>query len=138
MQLDQVEIPGYFISVSLRYSITKEDSVIRVRTEGVFNFLDAYEMWEKTVLACSTHSCPRVLGISHLDEPLPEIDAYEHLAILESVGITPDHRIAWVAGNPELLPRLRLTETVIRNRSSIVMRIFEKEREAQRWLANSM
>lgn len=135
--MDEAEIPGYVSIVSLRYSITKEDSVIHVRTEGVFDFLEAYEMWEKIVLACTTHNCQRVLGVSNLDEPLPEADAYEHLGILESVGITPDHRIAWVAGNPELLPNLRLTEMVIGNRSSLVLRAFEKEREAKRWLANS-
>ena len=124
----------YPVSVGLRYTITKEDSVIKVRSEGVFEFITAYEMWEQIVSASKKHSCPRILGFSCLDKPLPAMDAYEHLGILESVGVTPDHRIAWVAENPRLIDGLRRAETVIRNRSELTMRVFENGEEATRWL----
>lgn len=120
--------------MSLRYKISKEDSVIRVRTEGVFDFLQAYEMWEKIVAACNSHNCFRVLGQSGLEEPVPALDAYEHLGILESVGISPHHRIAWVAEDPALLDSLRIVETVVRNRSPFAVRMFDKMNDAERWL----
>ncbi len=120
--------------VSLRYTITKEDSVIKVRTEGVFEFIAAYEMWEEIVSASKKHRCPHILGFSCLDKALPAMDAYEHLGILESVGVTPDYRIAWVAENPLLIDGLRRSELVVRNRSELVLRVFENGDEAKRWL----
>ena len=120
--------------MSLRYSINKEDSFIEVRTEGVFSFLEAYEMWEQVAAACAKHDCYDILGESHLDKPLPSTDAYEHLAMLESVGISGKHRIAWIAGRPELLDNLRLAETVVRNRSPIDLRVFLKRKDALQWI----
>ena len=120
--------------MSLRYTITKEDSVISVRTEGVFDFVAAYEMWEEIVLTSTRQNCFRILGLSSLEKPLPAMDAYEHLGILESVGVTSDHRVAWVAENPILIDALRRAETVVKNRSDLVMRVFEDGGEARRWL----
>lgn len=120
--------------MSLRYTITREDSVIKVHTEGVFDFVAAYEMWEKIVLTCTAENCLRVLGLSCLERPLPAMDAYEHMGILESVGVTPNHRIAWVAENPLLLDGLKRAEAVIIHRSDLVLRVFENSDEATRWL----
>lgn len=108
--------------------------MICVRTEGVFDFLEAYEMWEKIVAACNLHNCFRIFGQSGLEKPLPSLDAYEHIGILEAVGITPQHRIAWVAEDPALLDSLRLVETVIRNRSPFAVRMFDNRNDAARWL----
>ena len=91
-------------------------------------------MWEAIVAACKDNNCTRVLGISNLQEPIPEMDAYDHLSIFQSVGVTDRHRIAWVAGKPALLEKLRLSETVLRNRGSMNVRIFESVTDAQRWL----
>ncbi|MGI9248318.1 MAG: hypothetical protein ACR2QI_04845 [Woeseiaceae bacterium] len=68
---------------------------------------------------------------------MPTMDAYDHLSLLQSVGVTDKHRIAWVAGKPALLEKLRLAETVIRNRGSLDLRIFESVTEAQRWLGEN-
>ena len=91
-------------------------------------------MWEQIAAACNKHNCFDILGLSYLDEPLPEMDAYEHLGILESVGISGKHRLAWVAMKPRLLDNLRLAEMVIRHRSPIEMKTFESEKDARRWL----
>ena len=120
--------------MSLRYSLNKEDSFIDVRTEGVFSFLEAYEMWEEIATACAKHDCYHIVGESNLDKPLPAADAYEHLAMLESVGINKKHRIAWIAGRPDLFDNLRVAETVIRNRSPLDMRVFMKRKEALQWI----
>lgn len=120
--------------MSLRYTIEKEDSLIRVRTEGLFEFLEAYEMWEKISAACTKHECFHILGLSDLDEPLEHMDVYEYLGILESVGISRKHRLAWVAMKPELQDNLRLAEMVITNRSPINFKMFGSEKDARRWL----
>lgn len=127
----------YAVWVTLDYTISYENSLINVRTSGIFDFLKAYEMWEAIVASCETNSCARVLGLSNLAEPMPTMDAYDHLSLLQSVGVTDKHRIAWVAGKPALLEKLRLAETVIRNRGSLDLRIFESVTEAQRWLGEN-
>ena len=58
--------------------------------------------------SCEDNNCTCVLGISNLQEPIPSMDAHDHLSIFQSVGVTDKHRIAWVAGKPNLLEKLRL------------------------------
>lgn len=94
-------------------------------------------MWEDIVAASEENNCSRILGISNLQEPMPTMDAYDHLSIFQSVGVTEKHRIAWVAGKPALLEKLRLAETVLRNRASIDIQIFESVTDAKRWLENT-
>ncbi len=91
-------------------------------------------MWEKIVLACTAENCLHILGFSCLEKPLPPMDAYELMGTLESVGVTPNHRIAWVAENPLLLDGLKRVESVVQNRSELVLRIFEDGADAARWL----
>ncbi|MGI9262206.1 MAG: hypothetical protein ACR2QR_09235 [Woeseiaceae bacterium] len=123
--------------MGLDYNISYEHPLINVRTAGTFDFLKAYEMWEAIVVASDSNNCNRILGVSNLDEPMPSMDAYDHLSILQSVGVTEKHNIAWVAGKPNLLDKLRIIETVLRNRGSINMRVFESVTEARRWLAEA-
>ena len=92
-------------------------------------------MWEDIVETCNENNCFRILGISKLNEPIPAMDAYDHLSLLQAVGVNSQHRIAWVAGRPELMERLRLAETVLRNRGSINIRVFDAEKSAEAWLA---
>ncbi len=123
--------------MSHRYSITKKDSVIRVNTKGAFDFVAIFEMWEQIVAACNRHSCFRVLGLSNLDEPPAPIDSYEYMGMLQAVGITAKYRVAWVAQNPALFELMVLAETVIKNRSELVVRVFEKEASAEEWIHSS-
>ena len=108
--------------------------MIRVHTAGAFNFLNVYEMWERIVEACETRNCFKVIGLSNLDEPPAEIEGYEYLGMLEAVGLTPKHRVAWVAENPALLDVMTLAETVIRQRSELVVRVFKDVEGAERWI----
>ena len=78
-----------------RYTISIEDSVIRVHTAGEFDFVNVFEMWEQIIEACESHNCLRVIGLSNLDEPPAQIESYEYLGMLEAVGLTPQHRVAW-------------------------------------------
>jgi len=120
--------------VVLHYDISVDESQIRVRTSGVFDFLKVYEMWERISATCKEHNCFKVLGRSDLQKPIPTMDAYDHLSIFEAVGITPQFRIAWVAENSELVDKLRLTETVLRNHAAINLRVFESVRDGEKWL----
>ena len=92
-------------------------------------------MRERIVAACAKHDCYQILGRSNLDEPLPEMDAYEHVGILESVGITGKHRIAWVAVKPVLADKLHVIEKIGTNRHSFDLKVFTEERAALRWLS---
>ena len=123
--------------MSHRYSIEKEDSIIRVCTSGGFDFVGIFEMWEDIVAACDKHSCYRVLGLSNLGEAPAPIDSYEYMGMLHAVGVTPNHRIAWVAQNPALLDMMVLAETVIRNRSELVVRVFDTEASAEKWISTT-
>jgi len=120
--------------VNQRYSISKVDSVIRVHTAGAFDFVKVFEMWEEIVATCSSHNCFNVLGLSNLDEPPAQVESYEYLGMLETVGLTPKHRVAWVAENPALLDVMTLAETVIKHRSDLVVRVFADVGEAERWI----
>ena len=120
--------------MSHQYEIAKEDSVIRVRTTGSFDFVGIFEMWEQIVAACNAHGCFRIIGLSNLDGPPASIDSYEYLGMLQAVGLTPKHRVAWVAQNPVLFDQMLLAETTIRNRSELVVRIFEDEISAEAWI----
>ncbi len=123
--------------MSHRYDIAKQDSVIRVNTTGDFDFVGIFEMWEKIIAACDTHNCFRVIGLSNLDEPPAPIDSYEYMGMLQAVGLTPKHRVAWVAQNPTLFDQMLVAETVIRNRSELTVRVFETEADAEEWINSS-
>ena len=116
------------------YNIARKDSVIRVTTTGDFDYVGIFEMWEKVISACESHSCFRVLGMSNLNEPPAPIDSYEYMSMLQAVGLTSRHRVAWVAQNPALFDQMLLAETVIRNRSDLVVRVFKDEANAQEWI----
>lgn len=120
--------------MSQRHTIEKIDSVIRVRTAGAFDFVNVFEMWEQIVAACQKHNCFNVIGLSNLDEPPAQIESYEYLSMLQAVGLTPKHRVAWVAENPALLDVMTLAETVIMNRSELVVRVFADLDGAERWI----
>lgn len=116
------------------YSIEYENSLIRLNTRGVLDFVQAFEMWEAVVAACKKFKCFRILGVSSVEVPVQSMDAYDHLSLLEAVGVTKKYRIAWTAVNPAVLERLRAIQTVIKNRSSLNVRVFESAAEAEQWI----
>jgi len=123
--------------VDFEYSIAHEDSLVKVVTQGFFDYLKAYEMWKAIVATCNKSECFQVLGKTRQAAPIPMIDAYEHLDLIESAGVTPDFQIAWVSNVPPVLERLRLIETILKDRSLFNVSIFESEADATRWLNSS-
>jgi hypothetical protein len=120
--------------VDFEYSISHDDSLVNVVTQGFFDYLKAYEMWKEVVATCDKSGCYQVLGESQLAAPVPLIDAYEHVSLIESVGVTPDYQIAWVANDAAVLERLRLIESIVRDRSLFNVSMFESKADATRWL----
>lgn len=120
--------------MSLSYELAYSNSLIEVTSSGIFDYLDALEMWKEIVALSEAHSCSRILGISMLSEPVPKPDTYDYLNLLLSAGISEKHRVAWVAGRRPLLENLRLTETVINYRSALNFRLFESVTQAKEWL----
>ena len=106
-------------------------------TQGAFDYLGAYEMWNAIVATCHEFECFQVLGESRQTAPIPTVDAYEHLGLIKEAGVTPDYRIAWVSDDPPVHERLRLIETVIRGRSPFNVSVFESKDDAIRWLRDS-
>lgn len=122
--------------MTLHYEVEYSQDLINVKTSGVFDYLNAYEMWKDIATTCEANNCFQILGVSMLSEPMPQLDAYDHLNLLASAGISPKHRIAWIAGKDNLLENLRLVETVFNQRSSQNVRIFQTIGDAKRWLEN--
>ncbi|MGI9238033.1 MAG: hypothetical protein ACR2QZ_11590 [Woeseiaceae bacterium] len=120
--------------MGISYELAYSNSRIEVTTTGIFDFLDALEMWKEIVALCEAHSCFKILGLSMLSEPVPKPDAYDHLNLLLSAGISEKHQVAWVAGRSLLVENLRLTETVLNNRSALNFRLFESAAQAKEWL----
>jgi len=81
------------------------------------------------------HNCFKILGENCTTEKLSTMDAFDHLKILELVGITLHYRIAWMNQVPETAKEVEFIETVIvRNRGMANGRIFPTVEEAKRWL----
>ena len=121
--------------MEFNYSVSIEQPLIRVRSQGAFDYLKVYEMWKAVVAACNEHQCYCILGESLSTEPIPKLDAYEHVSLIESAGVTPDYRIAWVSKDTAVLERLRLIETLLRERLVFNVSVFENTATAKRWLA---
>jgi len=63
------------------------------------------------------------------------MNAFDHLKILEEVGVTLDYRIAWVSNTPETAFNLEFVETVVvKNRGLANGAIFSNLEEAKSWL----
>jgi len=120
--------------MGLDYSITHEESLIKVTTSGVADYLSTHQMWKDIAAACAAHDCFNILGESKLDAPISTADIYDHESIFRSAGIGADHRIAWVNTSSQAASSLRMVETVLRSRGLLNGGLFPSIREARDWL----
>jgi len=68
-------------------------------------------------------------------DELSTMDAFNHLKILELVGLTLKHRIAWVNQVKETAKGIEFVETVVvKNRGLVNGGIFSSVEEAKFWL----
>lgn len=102
---------------------------------GRNNYDISLELWRRIMATCKEHHCFKILGENFTTEKLSVIDAYDHLKILEIVGITLEYRIAWVSNTPETAFNLEFVETVVvKNRGLAHGAVFSTFEEAKRWL----
>ena len=102
---------------------------------GKNNYDLSLELWRRIMAVCKEHNCFNILGENFTTEKLSVVDAFDHLKILEIVGITLDYRIAWVSNTPETAFNLEFVETVVvKNRGLANGAIFSTFEEAKRWL----
>ena len=85
--------------------------------------------------ACDQYNCFNILGESYTTEELSTMDAFNHLKIVELVGLTLQHRVAWVIQEKETGKGIEFVETVVvKNRGLVNGEIFSSVEEAKRCL----
>ena len=102
---------------------------------GKNNYDLSLELWRRRTAACKQYNCFNILGENFTTEELSTMDAFDHLKILEEVGITFQYRIAWVDQKTPTGKGLEFVETVVvKNRGMANGRLFSNVEEAKRWL----
>ena len=120
--------------MGLEYSISHEESLIKVSARGRADYLSIDQMWKDIAATCKARNCFVILGVSKLDTPISTTDAYDHENIFRSAGIGVDHRIAWVDTNPATADSFEMVGAVLSNRGLLNGRFFTRVNEARAWL----
>ncbi|KUG24646.1 hypothetical protein ASZ90_005520 [hydrocarbon metagenome] len=108
---------------------------IHVRHYGKNNYDISLDLWRRVKALCDQHNCFNILGESYTTEELSTMDAFNHLKIVELVGLTLKHRVAWVIQKKETGKGIEFVETVVvKNRGLVNGGIFPSVEEAKRWL----
>jgi hypothetical protein len=93
------------------------------------------ELWRRIMAACKQNNCFNILGENFTTTELSTMDAFNHLKILEEVGLTLQYRIAWVDEKTPTGKGLEFVETVVvKNRCLANGRLFSNIEDAKSWL----
>ncbi len=115
--------------------IEYKDNYIHVRHYGKNNYDISLDLWRRVKAMCDQYNCFNILGENYTTDELSTMDAFNHLKILELVGLTLKHRIAWVNQVKETAKGIEFVETVvIKNRGLVNGGIFSSVEEAKLWL----
>lgn len=114
-------------------NIEPKGNYVDVRLNGKLSLEENFDVWKAIISACNQYKCNNILGISNL-VPFDTMHAYAHTDIFEEVGVTINHRIAWVELNPNNEPMVKFIETVLMNRGLVNGHLFQTEKEALDWL----
>jgi hypothetical protein len=115
--------------------IEYKDNYIHVRHYGKNNYDLSLELWRRIMAVCKQHNCFNILGENFTTEELSTMDAFDHLKILEEVGLTYQYRIAWVDQKTPTARGLEFVETVVvKNRGLANGRLFSNVEDAKSWL----
>ncbi|MBN1470463.1 MAG: hypothetical protein JW925_01680 [Syntrophaceae bacterium] len=108
---------------------------IHVRHYGKNNYDISLDLWRRVKAACDEHNCFNILGENYTTNELSTMDAFNHLKILEEVGLTLKYRVAWVSNTPETAKGIEFVETVVvKNRGLVNGALFSSIEEAKHWL----
>ncbi len=115
-----------------------QEGYVHARHYGKNNYDISLEVWRRIMALCKEHNCLKILGENFTTEELSTMDAFNHLDILALVGLTPQHRVAWVNHVKEAARGLEFVETVVvKNRGLANGKLFQTIEEAKRWLLGS-
>ncbi|PKN37374.1 MAG: hypothetical protein CVU62_10305 [Deltaproteobacteria bacterium HGW-Deltaproteobacteria-2] len=115
--------------------IEYKDNYIHVRHYGKNNYDISLDLWRRVKAMCDQYNCFNILGENYTTDELSTMDAFNHIKILELVGLTLKHRIAWVNQVKETAKGIEFVETVvIKNRGLVNGGIFSSVEEAKLWL----
>jgi hypothetical protein len=92
------------------YTISHENSLVRVNSSGIFDYLKALKMWEEIVATCEEKECFLILFISNMAAPLPVAEAFDASEFFKATGITAKYRLAVVTEDPGLLESVRIAD----------------------------
>lgn len=112
-----------------------EGDYVHARVYGKNNYDVSLEVWQRIMATCKEHNCFKILGENFTTEELSTMDAFDHLKILEKVGMTLQYRVAWVNHVKETSKGLEFVETVVvKNRGLVNGGLFPTFEEAKDWL----
>ena len=112
-----------------------KDHYINVRHYGKNNYDISLDLWRRVKAACDEHNCFNILGENYTTTELSTMDAFNHLKILEEVGLTLKYRVAWVDQKTPTAKGLEFVETVVvKNRGLVNGGLFPSVEEAKHWL----
>ena len=115
--------------------IEYKGNYIHVRHYGKNNYDISLDLWRRVKAMCDQYNCFNILGENYTTDELSTMDAFNHLKILELVGLTLQHRIAWVNQVKETAMGIEFVETVVvKNRGLVNGAIFSSVEEAKLWL----
>jgi hypothetical protein len=115
--------------------IEYKGNYIHVRHYGKNNYDISLDLWRRVKAMSDQYNCFNILGENYTTDELSTMDAFNHLKILELVGLTLQHRIAWVNQVKETAKGIEFVETVVvKNRGLVNGGIFPSVEEAKLWL----
>jgi len=102
---------------------------------GKNNYDLSLELWRRIMAVCKQYNCFNILGENFTTQELSTMDAYDHLRIIDEVGLTLQYRVAWVDQATPTARGLEFVETVVvKNRGLANGRLFSNIEEAKSWL----
>jgi hypothetical protein len=120
--------------MAMNYEISHSDSLVQVQVTGTIDEDSTRELWAAIVKACDKFDCYDILGTSRLDQAFSTMTGFSHSEIFTDVGVTLEHRIAWVDLNGESEDVLEFTESVLVNRAKLNGGLFPSIEAARKWL----
>ena len=115
-------------------SIEYKGEYLHVRHTGADSYEISLDLWRRVMKACAKHRCTDILGESDNTNTLSTLDAFRHIEIFHDVGITVQHRIAWVNHNQSGDRIFEFIEDVLKNRFVVNGHMFKTVALAKQWL----
>lgn len=91
-------------------------------------------MWRDIVATCEEHQCLNILCETFTTDELSATDCYRHIELFPEIGVTIQHRIAWVHHVDKTRAGIEMVETVLRNRNLANVQLFADIEDARKWL----